>query len=392
MTIQVNINGKAEEMNSGSTIHDYLVRTALPPGSITVQVNGSVISRSEYITTELCNNDNIEIVFFIEGGSRSEIENSKRKPETKSGQIAADSVLDLVGNTPIVRLNRIVPDNGATIFAKLDYYSPGGSIKDRITLNIIEDAERKGLLKPESVIVEPTSGNTGIGLAMVSAVKGYRCIIIMPESMSLERIYILKTYGAEVILTPAAEDMSGAVRKAEEIARTTPHSFLPLQYSNPANPDMHRRSTAQEIIKALSGPIDAFVAGVGTGGTITGTGEALKTCFPDIRIVAVEPARSAVLSGEKAGQHRIQGIGAGFIPENLNRDIIDEVIKITDEEAWENAQRLAREEGIFCGMTSGANCAAALRVAESMGSDKTIVTVFCDTGDRYFTTQQYFEF
>lgn len=316
-----------------------------------------------------------------------------RTPERKAGREVAESVLDLITNTPLVRLNRLAPYNAAHVYAKLEYFSPGGSVKDRVTLNMIEDAERRGLIQPGSVIVEPTSGNTGIGLAMICAVKGYRCIIVMPESMSLERIYVLKTYGAEVILTPAADDMTGALNRAEEIARTTPNAFMPRQYSNPANPDMHAQTTAREIIEALDGgPIDAFVAGVGTGGTISGVGLALKQLFPSVKIVAVEPEKSAVLSGGKPGQHRIQGIGAGFVPPNLNRGLLDEIIKVRDQEAFQMAKRLAREEGIFCGMTSGANCVAALHVAAQLSLGARVVTIFCDAGDRYFSTQQYFEF
>jgi len=232
----------------------------------------------------------------------------------------AKNVLELIGNTPMVKFNKIVDQNSAQILAKLEFFNPGGSIKDRICLAMIEDAEEKGLLKPGTTIIEPTSGNTGIGLAMVAAVKGYRCILTMPETMSSERVYILKSYGAEVVLTPGLEGMLGSIKKAEELLKKTPNSFMPQQFRNEANPEIHRKTTAQEILKVTDGKIDAFVAGVGTGGTITGVGEVLKKENSDIKIIAVEPATSAVLSGEKPGPHKIQGIGAGFVPEVLNRD------------------------------------------------------------------------
>jgi len=291
----------------------------------------------------------------------------------------------------MVRLNRIVNASMATILAKLESFNPGGSVKDRICLAMIEDAEARGLLKPGAVIVEPTSGNTGIGLAMVGAVKGYRVILTMPETMSVERIYILKSFGAEVVLTPAEEGMIGAVKKAEEIVQRTPDAFMPQQFQNPANPQIHRQTTAQEILRCTEGEFDAFVAGVGTGGTITGVGEILKRKNQKLLVVGVEPKGSSVLSGGEPGPHMIQGIGAGFIPEVLNRAIIDELISVSDEEAYETAKRLAKEEGLFVGISAGAACFAALKVAKELGSGKTIVAIFPDTGERYFSLEPYFE-
>lgn len=302
----------------------------------------------------------------------------------------AENILELIGSTPIVKLNRIVDDTMADIYAKLESFNPGGSIKDRICLSMIEDAERKGILKKGATIIEPTSGNTGIGLAMVAAVKGYKLILTMPESMSMERVYILESYGAEVILTPGEEGMMGAVKKAEELVQQIPGSFIPHQFNNPANPEIHRRTTALEILKAMDGKLDALVAGVGTGGTITGVGEVLKNKDPKIKIIAVEPANSPVISGGEAAPHRIQGIGAGFIPQVLNLDIIDTVITVTDENAYSVAKRLAKEEGLFMGISAGAAAYAALTVAQELGEGKTVVVVLPDTGERYYSAQQHF--
>jgi len=301
----------------------------------------------------------------------------------------ASNVLKLIGNTPLVKLNRVVDEDSAEILAKLEFFNPGGSVKDRIALAMIEDAEKKGLLKEGGIVVEPTSGNTGIGLAMVCAVKGYKCILTMPESMSLERRYILKSFGAEVILTPATEGMKGAVKRAEEIAKTE-NVFMPQQFKNHANPEIHRKTTAKEILEAVDGELDVFVAGVGTGGTITGVGEILKQHIENVKIVAVEPENSPVLSGGEPGPHKIQGIGAGFIPEILNVKVIDEIIKVSDEDAYNMAKRLCKEEGLFVGISSGAACYAALQVAKELGKGKRVVVVFPDTGERYFSVEQYF--
>jgi cysteine synthase A len=304
---------------------------------------------------------------------------------TKNG--IAESVLDLVGGTPMVRLGRMAADSWAEVVAKLESLNPAGSIKDRIALNMIEDAERRGLIHPGDTIVEPTSGNTGIGLAMVAAVKGYHLIVTMPDDMSLARRDLLARYGAEIILTPAIEGMTGAVFAADELVRNNPHYFMPQQFENPANPDIHRRTTAQEILLATEGRLDAFVAGVGTGGTITGVGEVLKESLPAVWIVAVEPARSPVLRGGRAGVHRIQGIGASFVPGVLNREIIDEIIAVGDEESLATAKRLAREEGLLVGVSAGAAVCAALKVAKRLGAGKRVVTVLPDTGERYLTLE-----
>ncbi len=303
----------------------------------------------------------------------------------------ASSILELIGNTPLVRLNRLPEAGSATVLGKLESANPGGSVKDRICLAMIEDAEAKGLLKPGATVVEPTSGNTGIGLAMIGAAKGYRVVLTMPETMSLERIQILKSFGAEVVLTPASEGMIGAVKRAEQLAHETPGAFMPQQFTNPANPEVHRRTTAQEILRSVDGDIHAFVAGVGTGGTITGVGDVLKKRFPDIRIIAVEPKTSPVLSGGTPGPHMIQGIGAGFMPQVLNRDLLDEIIAVSDEDAWQTARRLAKEEGLFVGISAGAACWAALQVAKRLGSAKTVVTILCDTGERYLSIGPFFE-
>ena len=296
----------------------------------------------------------------------------------------ADTVLDLIGNTPMVRLSRVVPDGSAEVIGKMESLNPAGSVKDRIALNMIEQAEKEGRLKPGATIVEPTSGNTGIGLAMVAAVKGYKLIVTMPEDMSLARRDLLARYGAKVILTPAIEGMTGSVYAAQELMAKNGDYFMAQQFENPANPDIHRQTTAIEIIEATDGRIDAFVAGVGTGGTITGVGEVLREKLgPAVEIVAVEPSRSPVLQGGRAGVHAIQGIGASFVPGILNRDVYGEIIEVTDEDAIEMSRRLCRDEGLLVGISAGANVWAAIKVAKRLGGGKRVVTILCDTGERY---------
>ena len=295
-----------------------------------------------------------------------------------------------IGKTPLVRLNRLSVEGGATIFGKVEFANPGGSVKDRICLNMIDEAERTGTLQPGGTIVEPTSGNTGIGLALLSAVRGYKLILVMPESMSLERASLLSSYGAQLILTPAWEGMKGAIREAQSIIAQNPEYFMPDQFSNPANPAIHRTTTAVEIWEALDGNIDAFVAAVGTGGTITGCGEVMKERAPTIKIVAVEPAGSPVLSGGAPGPHKIQGIGAGFVPKVLNRSIIDDIIRVTDDQAYQTTKLLAKKEGLLVGISSGANVFAAQQVAKDLRPDQNVVTVLCDTGERYLSIEKYF--
>jgi len=301
----------------------------------------------------------------------------------------AHSPLELIGHTPVVRLNRMPGKNDAEVWAKLENYNPGGSVKDRICLAMIEKAERDGRIKPGDTIVEPTSGNTGIGLALVCAVKGYKLILTMPDTMSEERRSLLAAYGAQLVLTPDTRGMHGAIAKAEELVRKNPGYFMPQQFSNPANPEVHYASTGPELIEQLD-RIDAFVSGVGTGGTITGTGRYLNEHLEKKPlIVAVEPKNSPVLSGGEAGFHKIQGIGAGFVPDNLDTSIYDEIITVSDEDATLYSRRLAREEGLLVGISSGANCCAALQVAKRLGRNKVVVVVFCDTGERYLTTDLF---
>jgi cysteine synthase A len=299
----------------------------------------------------------------------------------------AGNVTELIGNTPLVRLNRISTGAKGQIVAKLEFYNPAHSVKDRIGAAMIEAAEKAGRIKPDTIILEPTSGNTGIALAMVCAARGYKCVLTMPETMSKERRMLLRAYGAELILTPGTEGMGGAIRKAEEMAASDPRYFIPQQFKNPANPEVHRRTTAEEIWRDTDGKVDFLVAGVGTGGTITGIGEVIKSRKPDFKVVAVEPDASPVLSGGAKGAHKIQGIGAGFVPDVLNVKIYDEIIRVKDEDAMQTARRMAREEGLLVGISSGAATWAALQVAQREGNEgKMIVVIIPSFGERYLST------
>ncbi len=296
-------------------------------------------------------------------------------------------VAELIGNTPLVRLRRISRETGADVVAKLEYYNPGGSVKDRIGLSMIDAAEREGLIKPDTIVLEPTSGNTGIALALVCAARGYKCTLVMPETMSRERRMLLRAYGADLILTPGVEGMPGAIRRAEEMAAADSRYFIPQQFENPANPEVHRRTTAEEIWRDTGGGVDMVVAGIGTGGTITGIGEVLKERKPELRMVAVEPDASPILSGGQKGPHAIQGIGAGFVPKVLNTSVYDEIVRVTNEDAFASARRTAREEGLLVGISSGAAIWAAEKVAQrSSSSGKLIVTIIPSSGERYLST------
>jgi len=302
----------------------------------------------------------------------------------------AKDITELVGNTPLVRLNRIARDAKAEIVGKLEFFNPCGSVKDRIGVSMIEAAEKEGLLKKDSIVVEPTSGNTGIALAFVCAVKGYRLVLTMPDTMSMERRSMLKAFGAEVVLTPGSEGMRGAVKEAEEILKKNRKAFIPQQFKNPANTEIHRKTTALEIWRDTDGKVDILISGVGTGGTITGVAEVIKKEKPSFKAIAVEPADSPVLSGGKPGSHKIQGIGAGFVPDILNRDIIDEVIQVSNEDAMNCARRLAKEEGIFAGISSGAAVHAGIQVAKrEENRGKLIVVILPDLGDRYLSTELF---
>jgi len=377
MPVLIYLNGKKENIEENMNVSKLLEAKKIRPEIVTVELNDKILERDKYQATLLSPEDRLEFVYYMGGGEmRAKL---------------AKNVLELICNTPMVKFNRIIQSDMAEILAKLESFNPGGSLKDRICLSMIEDAEKKGLLKPGSTIIEPTSGNTGIGLSMVAAVKGYKCILTMPETMSLERIYLLKSYGAEVILTPGIDGMMGSIKKAEELSKKTPNSFMPQQFKNKANPEIHRKTTAKEILEATGGKIDAFVSGVGTGGTITGVGEVLKKQNPNVKIIAVEPKASAVLSGKKSGPHKIQGIGAGFVPEVLNRKVIDEIILIDDNDAFKTSRELAKKEGLLVGISAGAAASAALKVAKDLGRGKTVVVILPDTGERYFSMEQYFE-
>jgi cysteine synthase A len=304
----------------------------------------------------------------------------------------ADSIVDLVGNTPLVRLTKLGAGLPGTVVAKLESFNPLASVKDRIGKSMIEAAERDGLIGPGAVIVEPTSGNTGVGLAFVCAARGYKLILTMPDTMSMERRMLLRALGAELVLTPGAEGMTGAVRRAEQLVEETPGAFMPQQFKNEANPEIHRRTTAEEIWRDTDGAVDFFVAGVGTGGTITGVAEVLKERKPSLQAIAVEPSDSPVLSGGEAGPHKIQGIGAGFVPDVLNLEAVDEIIRVTERDAAETARKLATEEGILAGISSGANAWAAMEVAARAGNEgKMVVFIVCDTGERYLSTDLFYE-
>lgn len=299
-----------------------------------------------------------------------------------------NGIAELIGETPIVKLNRTVDGDSADIYLKLEFFNPGSSVKDRIALAMIERAEEEGILKPGDTIIEPTSGNTGIGLALVAAAKGYNLVVVMPDTMSQERRNLLKAFGAQLHLTPGAKGMKGAIEKAEELQKEHGY-FMPQQFNNEANPQIHERTTGQEIVKQMKDGLDAFVSGIGTGGTITGAGKVLKEHFPDVKIYAVEPADSPVLSGGSPGPHKIQGIGAGFVPKVLNTEIYDEVIQITNEEAFEAARETARKEGVLGGISSGAAIAAAHKVAKKLGKGKKVLAVLPDNGERYLSTALY---
>ena len=302
-----------------------------------------------------------------------------------------NSVTELIGKTPIVKLNKIVPEDSADVFVKLEFFNPGGSVKDRIALSMIEKAEHDGLLKPGDTIIEPTSGNTGIGLSMVGVAKGYKVIIVMPETMSIERRLLMKGYGAELILTPGADGISGSIREAERLAKENGY-FLPLQFENEANPLVHEKTTGPEIHQAFGvNGLDAFVAGIGTGGTITGAGRELKRVYPKIELIGVEPAESAILEGKEAGPHKIQGIGTGFVPKTLDTSVYDKVLSISGDEAMETAREVGRKEGILVGISSGAAIAAALKVAKELGKRKKVLAVVPDNGERYLSTALYQE-
>ncbi|AET66594.1 cysteine synthase A [Desulfosporosinus orientis DSM 765] len=299
-----------------------------------------------------------------------------------------DNVTDLIGETPLVRLQKMVKTGMANIYVKVEFFNPGGSVKDRIAWGMIRDAEERGVLQPGGTIIEPTSGNTGIGLAMIAAARGYRLIVVMPDSLSVERRMLMAAYGAEFILTPGAEGMNGAIAEAKRLLNENPDYFMPQQFENLANPEAHRKTTALELLEQLP-QIDAFVAGIGTGGTVTGVGEVLKAHLPKIKIVGAEPASSPVISGGKPGPHKIQGIGAGFVPKVLNKSILDQIVQVSNEDALETGRRMAREEGLLVGISSGAAVSAALQIATELGEGKNLVVLAPDTGERYLSTELF---
>ncbi|SHF50458.1 cysteine synthase [Caldanaerobius fijiensis DSM 17918] len=374
--ITITYNGEKQNYERELTVSEFLKINNIDEQVVSVELNDVVLRREEYSTAVIKDGDELNLMYFMGGGSFEEK--------------IYDNIVELIGRTPIVRLNKVVSEDEAEVLVKLESFNPGGSVKDRIAFNMIRRAEESGKLKPGMTIVEPTSGNTGIGLAMICAVKGYRLILVMPDTMSIERRNLLASYGAELILTPGIEGMKGALKKVEELLESHNDYIMLNQFENPANPEIHELTTGQEILKATKGELDAFVAGVGTGGTISGVGRVLKRSNSNIKVYAVEPETSAVLSGEKPGPHRIQGIGAGFIPQTLDRNVVDEVIKVNDQKAFEMSLRLAREEGILCGISSGANVLAAIQVAQQLGKGKRVVTVLPDTGERYLSMHRYF--
>ena len=375
MSIKIMLNGKEESLSGAISIDELLKLKKIRREVVTIELNEAILEREKYASTFLKAGDKLEFVYYMGGGQ---------------DKFKSDNILGLIGNTPITKLNKVVGEGMAEIWAKLESFNPGGSVKDRTALGMIQDAEEKGLLKPGGRIVEPTAGNTGIGLALIGAVRGYQVTLVMPETMSLERIYILKSFGAEVVLTPGIEGIKGSIKKAEEMVKKI-KAYMPQQFKNPANPAIFKKTMAKEIFEALNGKIDCFVASVGTGGTLTGVGEYLRERIPGIKIVAVEPAGSPVLSGGQPGPHKIQGIGAGFIPEVLNRLLIDEVMAVSDNDAFRMSKKLAQQEGLFVGISSGAAAFGALKAAKDLGRDKVVVTVFPDTGERYFSLEQFFE-
>jgi cysteine synthase A len=338
--------------------------------------------------TSISRLDNIELQYLL---FYSDIMIGSTQEAKRMAKLV-QNVTQLIGGTPLVRLNRVVPEGSAEVYVKLEYQNPGSSVKDRIAISIIEVAEKEGKIKPGDTILEATSGNTGIGLALVAAAKGYKAIIVMPETMSLERRNLLKAYGAQLVLTPGSEGMKGAIRKAEEIKAENPSYFVAEQFKNQANVKIHRETTGPEIVEAIKGhdgKLDAFISGVGTGGTITGAGQVLKDNFPGIKIYAIEPANSPVLSGGQPGPHKIQGIGAGFVPDILDTGVFDSVITVDNEEAFETSRRVAREEGILGGISSGAAIFAALKVAKELGEGKRVVAIVPSNGERYLSTPLY---
>ncbi|MDH4229615.1 MAG: cysteine synthase A [Nitrospirota bacterium] len=378
MSIRITINGKPEEVPQGSSVADLLAAREIEPRMVSVEHNGQMLERDAFGAARLAAGDKLELLFFMGGGAGN------------TGDSIHADVGVLVGNTPLVRLNRMAEKGSAEVLVKVEFFNPGGSVKDRICEGMLDAALASGKLKPGGTIIEPTSGNTGIGLAMLAAVRGFKLILVMPESMSMERASLLSAYGAQLVLTPAWEGMRGAIREANTIRDANPGYFMPNQFENPANPEAHRKSTAPEILAATEGRVDAFVAAVGTGGTITGVGEVLKAHNAATQIIAVEPETSAVLSGNDPGPHKIQGIGAGFVPPVLNRAVIDRIIKVNDDEAYRTAKNLARMEGLLVGISSGANVWAAMQVARELGTGKRVVTVLPDTGERYFSIEKYF--